>query len=66
MVTQKYCVQGIKIQLKGRLNGLELAKIDWKKQGSIPLQSIDIKIDYISDKVKTSSGTIGIKIWLHI
>lgn len=57
-------INGIKIQISGRLNGIEIARTEWKQIGKTPLHTLNINIDYISYPVKTIYGLIGIKIWL--
>ncbi len=57
-------VKGIKIQVSGRLNGIEIARSEWKKEGQIPLHTLDAKIDYIHYPAQTIYGLIGIKVWL--
>lgn len=56
--------KGIKIQLSGRLNGIEIARSEWKRQGKIPLHTLKAKIDYVKHEAQTIYGVIGIKIWL--
>lgn len=56
--------KGIKIELSGRLNGIEIARSEWKREGKIPLHTLKSSIDYIHHKAKTIYGIIGIKIWL--
>jgi small subunit ribosomal protein S3 len=57
-------IKGIKIELSGRLNGIEIARSEWKREGSIPLHTLKSCIDYIHHEAKTIYGVIGIKIWL--
>jgi ribosomal protein S3 len=57
-------IQGIKIELSGRLNGIEIARSEWKREGRIPLQTLSAKIDYTHEKANTIYGIIGIKVWL--
>lgn len=57
-------LRGIKIELSGRLNGIEIARSEWKREGSIPLHTLKSAIDYIHHEAKTIYGVIGIKIWL--
>lgn len=56
---------GLKIKLSGRLNGTEIARKEWKKEGSLPLHTLNAIIDYSSEFVNTIYGTIGIKVWLY-
>jgi small subunit ribosomal protein S3 len=57
-------LKGIKIQVSGRLNGIEMARSEWKRDGSVPLHTLRAKIDYSSQRAETIYGTIGIKVWL--
>jgi|UniRef100_A0A7C3UP66 small subunit ribosomal protein S3 len=57
--------KGIKIQVSGRLAGAEIARSEWRKAGSIPLQTIRANIDYAVDVAKTVYGTIGVKVWIY-
>lgn len=56
--------RGIKIQISGRLNGIEKAKTEWYRKGSIPLNTIVAQIEYTQKTVITKYGSIGLKIWL--
>lgn len=57
-------LKGIKIQISGRLNGIEKAKTDWYKKGSIPLNTLFEKIEYTYKNISTKYGSIGLKIWI--
>nr|YP_009057854.1 ribosomal protein S3 [Nephroselmis astigmatica]AID67732.1 ribosomal protein S3 [Nephroselmis astigmatica] len=57
-------VGGIKIQVAGRLNGAEIARIDWQRAGRVPLQTLRADIDYCSRTAKTIYGVLGIKVWI--
>lgn len=57
-------VEGVKISLSGRLNGSEIARTEWMKEGSVPLQTIRAEIDYAFCEAKTTYGNIGIKVWV--
>ena len=61
---QKASVKGIKIQVSGRLNGTEMARSEWVREGRVPLQTIRADIDYVSKEAKTIYGILGIKVWL--
>ena len=56
---------GIKIRISGRLNGIEMARSEWVKEGRIPLQTINANIDYYNDVAQTIYGILGIKIWIY-
>lgn len=57
-------ISGIKIQCSGRLNGEDIARTEWVKEGAVPLQTINAKIDYGSARSYTIYGVCGIKVWL--
>lgn len=61
---QKQNVQGIKIQISGRLNGSEIARSEWVRKGRVPLQTLRANIDYTYTTAKTIYGLLGIKIWV--
>ena len=56
--------QGIKIQVSGRLNGAEIARTQWYREGRVPLHTLRADIDYGTARANTPSGVIGIKVWL--
>jgi small subunit ribosomal protein S3 len=59
-------MKGIKIEVSGRLNGIDIARSEWKRDGKIPLHTLKAKIDYIHQKAQTVYGIIGIKVWLFV
>ena len=61
---QKTAMKGIKIQVSGRLNGVEIARSEWKRDGKIPLHTLKANIDYTHQIAQTIYGVIGIKVWL--
>ena len=61
---QKQNVNGIKIQVSGRLNGAEIARSEWIREGRVPLQTLRADIDYATTEANTIYGVLGIKIWL--
>jgi len=61
---QRTGIKGIKIQLSGRLNGIDIARSEWKREGKIPLHTLKAKIDYTHQSAETIYGIIGIKVWL--
>jgi small subunit ribosomal protein S3 len=61
---QKANVQGIKVQVGGRLNGAEIARTEWVREGRVPLQTIRADIDYATRKAFTIYGILGIKVWV--
>ena len=58
-------VRGVKIVLKGRLGGAEMARYEHMKKGQIPLQTMRADIDYAEETAFTTYGTIGIKVWIY-
>src|ERR1700737_3043502 len=56
--------QGIKIMSSGRLNGIEIARKEWYREGRVPLHTLRADIDYGFAEAKTSYGVIGIKVWV--
>jgi small subunit ribosomal protein S3 len=56
--------KGIKIEVSGRLNGVEIARTEWKREGRVPLHTLRANIDYIHHGVETIYGIMGIKVWL--
>ena len=61
---QKQNVKGIKIQVSGRLNGAEIARSEWVREGRVPLQTLRADIDYATKEANTIYGVLGIKVWL--
>ncbi len=56
--------QGIKIMSSGRLNGAEIARTEWYREGRVPLHTLRAEIDYGFSEAKTTYGIIGIKVWV--
>jgi small subunit ribosomal protein S3 len=56
--------QGIKIMRAGRLNGAEIARTEWYREGRVPLHTLRADIDYGVSEAKTTYGVIGIKVWV--
>jgi small subunit ribosomal protein S3 len=57
--------QGIKIMSSGRLNGIEIARTEWYREGRVPLHTLRADIDYATSEAKTTYGIIGIKVWVY-
>jgi len=57
--------QGIKIMSSGRLNGIEIARTEWYREGRVPLHTLRADIDYGLGEAKTTYGVIGIKAWVY-
>src|SRR5690242_4538871 len=56
---------GIKINVSGRLNGAEIARSEWAREGRVPLHTLRADIDYGTAEAKTQYGIIGIKVWVY-
>ena len=56
--------QGIKIMSAGRLNGIEIARTEWYREGRVPLHTLRADIDYGFSEAKTNYGVIGVKVWV--
>jgi len=56
-------LEGIKIEISGRLNGAEIARSEWVRKGRVPLQTLRADIDYSAKTAKTIYGILGIKVW---
>nr|YP_010982160.1 ribosomal protein S3 [Habropetalum dawei]UZP15885.1 ribosomal protein S3 [Habropetalum dawei] len=65
-LTEQADTKGIQIQIAGRIDGKEIARIEWIREGRVPLQTIRTKIDYCTYTVRTIYGVLGIKIWIFI
>ncbi len=64
MNTMRIGAQGIKVRLGGRLNGAEIARTEWVREGRIPLHTFRAEIDYGLAEAKTTYGIIGVKVWI--
>lgn len=62
--TQAAKILGVKIEVSGRLNGAEMARSEWIREGRVPLQTLRADIDYAEKRANTIYGVMGIKIWL--
>ena len=56
---------GIKVNVGGRLNGAEIARSEWYREGRVPLHTLRADIDYGFAEAKTTYGIIGIKVWVY-
>jgi len=56
---------GIKINVSGRLNGAEIARSEWSREGRVPLHTLRADIDYGTAEAKTTYGIIGVKVWIY-
>ena len=57
--------QGIKIMSSGRLNGIEIARTEWYREGRVPLHTLRADIDYGFSEAQTTYGIIGVKVWVY-
>ena len=57
--------QGIKIMSSGRLNGIEIARTEWYREGRVPLHTLRADIDYGFSEAQTTYGAIGVKVWVY-
>jgi len=62
--TMRLGAGGIKINVAGRLNGAEIARREWYREGRVPLHTLRADIDYGTAEAHTPSGVIGIKVWI--
>jgi len=62
--TQVAKVAGIKVQISGRLNGAEMARSEWIREGRVPLHTLRANIDYADKRANTIYGVLGVKVWL--
>ncbi len=62
--TMRLGAQGIKITVSGRLNGAEIARTEWYREGRVPLHTLRADIDYGTAEAQTTYGIIGIKVWI--
>jgi len=62
--TMRLGALGIKIHVSGRLNGAEIARSEWYREGRVPLHTLRADIDYGLAEAKTTYGVIGVKVWI--
>ena len=58
-------VKGAKITLSGRLDGAEMARYEWLKEGQIPLQTLRADVDFARGRAHLPYGDLGIKVWIY-
>lgn len=61
----KLGAQGIKIETSGRLNGIEIARSEWYREGRVPLHTLRADVEYATAEALTTYGIIGIKVWIY-
>jgi small subunit ribosomal protein S3 len=64
-VLQRKGVEGVKIKVKGRLNGVEIARAETFKQGKLPLQTLRSNIDYAHETANCTYGVVSVKVWIY-
>lgn len=64
-VMQNKEAKGVKMEVAGRLNGTEIARSEWLKQGRMPLQTIRADIEYAQTEAHCTYGAIGVKVWIY-
>jgi small subunit ribosomal protein S3 len=57
--------QGIRVNVSGRLGGAEIARMEWYREGRVPLHTLRADIDYGTAEAKTAYGIIGVKVWIY-
>jgi small subunit ribosomal protein S3 len=62
--TMRLGALGIKVSVGGRLNGAEIARTEWYREGRVPLHTLRADIDYGVAEAKTTYGIIGVKVWI--
>jgi small subunit ribosomal protein S3 len=64
MNTMRSGALGVKVRASGRLNGAEIARTEWSREGRIPLHTFRADIDYGTAEARTTYGVIGVKVWI--
>lgn len=62
--TMRLGAQGVRINVSGRLNGAEIARTEWYREGRVPLHTLRAEIDYGFAEANTTYGIIGVKVWI--
>jgi small subunit ribosomal protein S3 len=62
---QKAGALGIRVQCSGRLGGAEMSRTEWYREGRVPLHTLRADIDYGFREAKTTSGRVGVKVWIY-
>jgi small subunit ribosomal protein S3 len=58
-------VKGARVQVSGRLDGVEIARKEWLKKGRLPRQTLRAEIDYAQERAYCRYGVVGIKVWIY-
>lgn len=64
-VAEQKEVKGVRIQVSGRLNGIEIARTEWLQEGRLPRQNLRAVIDYSLNEAYCTYGVIGVKVWIY-
>jgi len=64
MSTMRSGALGMKVRMSGRLNGAEIARTEWVREGRVPLHTFRADIDYGLAESRTTYGVIGVKVWI--
>ncbi|MDP6140764.1 MAG: 30S ribosomal protein S3 [Arenicellales bacterium] len=62
--TMRLGAKGVKVMVAGRLNGAEIARTEWYREGRVPLHTLRADVDYGFAEAKTTYGVIGVKVWV--
>ncbi len=65
MKTMRAGAQGVKIRVKGRLGGSEMARVEWNREGRVPLHTLKADIDFGQTEARTTFGRIGVTAWVY-
>ena len=63
--TMRQGAKGIRVEVSGRLNGAEIARSEWYREGRVPLHTIKADIDYATSEALTTYGILGVKVWIY-
>ncbi len=63
---RKAGAKGVRIQCSGRLNGAEMGRREWYREGRVPLHTLRAKIGYGESTARTTMGAVGIKVWIYL
>jgi len=58
-------VQGVRVEVAGRLDGVEIARTEWLKRGNLPRQTLRADIDYAQERAYCTYGVVGVKVWIY-
>ena len=61
----KFGALGIRINISGRIGGAEIARMEWYREGRVPLHTLRSDVDYALGEAKTTYGVCGIKVWIY-